>query len=72
MTDYGAQSTIDRKGRVTLPPDLIAIDRPDPENPNRTVRGVQRVDYLARIIGPDRRQWDSRFFAWSIRWCRRA
>lgn len=59
MTDYGATATIDRKGRVTLPPDLIATDRPDPENPNRTVRGVQRVDYLARIIGPDRRQWDS-------------
>lgn len=59
MTDYGATATIDRKGRVTLPPDLIAVDRPDPENPNRTVRGVQRVDYLARIIGPDRRQWDS-------------
>lgn len=59
MTDYGAQSTIDRKGRVILPPHLIAIDRPDPENPNRTVRGVQRVDYLARIIGPDRRQWNS-------------
>lgn len=59
MTDYGATATLDRKGRITLPPDLIAIDRPDPDAPNRTVRGVQRVDYLARIIGPDRRQWSA-------------
>lgn len=57
MTDYGATATLDRKGRVILPPDLMATDRPDPDAPNRTVRGVQRVDYLARIIGPDRRQW---------------
>lgn len=57
MTDYGATATLDRKGRVILPPDLVATDRPDPDVPNRTVRGVQRVDYLARIIGPDRRQW---------------
>lgn len=57
MTDYGATATLDRKGRVILPPDLVATDRPDPDAPNRTVRGVQRVDYLARIIGPDRRQW---------------
>lgn len=59
MTDYGATATLDRKGRVILPPDLVATERPDPDAPNRTVRGVQRVDYLARIIGPDRRQWDS-------------
>ena len=57
MTDYGATATLDRKGRVILPPDLVATERPDPDAPNRTVRGVQRVDYLARIIGPDRRQW---------------
>jgi hypothetical protein len=57
MTDYGALATRDRKGRIILPPDLMATDRPDPDAPNRTVRGVQRVDYLARILGPDRRQW---------------
>lgn len=57
MTDYGATATLDRKGRVILPPDLMATDRPDPDAPNRTVRGVQRVDVLADMFGANPRLW---------------
>lgn len=57
MTDYGPLSTIDRKGRVTLPPDLIIHDRPDPQNPNRTVRGGHRVDRVAEVLGGERKAW---------------
>jgi hypothetical protein len=57
MTDYGALSTRDTKGRVTLPARLMLEDRPDPDAPNRTVRGARYVDHLARTIGADRKRW---------------
>lgn len=59
MTDYGATATLDRKGRVILAPGLMVEDRADPDNPNRTVRGAHRVDHLARILGPNRKDWSA-------------
>lgn len=59
MTDYGATATLDRKGRPVLHPSLAMEDRPDPDNPNRTVRGAHRVDHLARILGPNRKDWSA-------------
>lgn len=59
MTDYGATATIDRKGRVVLPPSLVMEDRVDPDNPNRTVRGAHRVDTVAAIFGANRKSWDA-------------
>lgn len=57
MTDYGATATLDRKGRVILPPDLMVEYRPDPDAPNRTVRGVKRDDPLVRLFGANRKAW---------------
>ena len=59
MTDYGATATLDRKGRPSLPPSLMMEDRPDPDMPNRTVRGARRTDCLAVILGPNRAGWDA-------------
>lgn len=57
MTDYGALATRDPKGRVSLPAGLMVEDRPDPDAPNRTVRGVKRDDPLVRLFGANRKAW---------------
>lgn len=68
MTDYGALSTIDRKGRVSLPPELLIHERPDPQNPNRTVRGGHRVDRVAEVLGGERKNWrqEDRLRYWAV------